>query len=70
MTGPKHVVDPDTIEVGQEAHFVCPVGDCGMNYWYIWQPSDAVTTFGVTRCRMHEEMVLMGIDEVRDRVDT
>lgn len=65
MTGPKHLVDLEAIIPGQQVHFVCPVSDCGMNFWQVWQESGPAP-FGDIQCRMHEEKIFMEIVEVQD----
>lgn len=69
MATNRHSIDPDTIEVGQEVVFRCPVPGCTHTFRHTWQPASAPTFWGQQHCRKHPRAVVMEIVEVRDRVD-
>lgn len=55
---PRHLVDIDDIKPGREVLFECPVIGCTHHFWHVWQPSSAVSTFGVQHCRMHSGLTV------------
>lgn len=68
-TPPKHLVDPNSIRVGQDARFKCPEPGCSHGYWQVWLQG-GLAYFGQRQCRLHgDKIVYMIIAEVREHVE-